>query len=316
MMFEDTLTALAQNVQIDPKARIGRLRPGKRLKQQVYGRAPLQAVKLGADMRQAARLGGDVIGFDQTLKSVQNLADRFHGLGRRVHADDGISAAEQQAINGGQEYPAKIIGRVIGLDPNPQDAGLAHGIATARDVADFAGRHNQVFIAHQLGDRRGDLRGNGPVERTQTSTILILVQHILAELADRQMGKRTERLLVIGLKNQTTHFVLGRLYEGICYDIRQRNISQGQLGRHPFLLGGGGNPGQAVARLVFIGLGKDFTQVGKRKTPAANGSGVAHIADSPKRIVRNRREFVNTETELKAMADAATMGSSRMPKNG
>ena len=255
---------------------------------------------------------------------MQNPADRFHGLGRRVHTDDGVPAPKQQAINRGQQNPAEIVGRMIGLHPNAQDAGLAHGIPTARDITDFTGGHNQVFIAHQLGDRRCDLRDNRPVECPQTVTSLVLVQYILTQLADGQMGKRTERRLVVGFKNKPAHFVLGGVYERIRHDVRQRNIGQDQLGRNPFLLGACGNPGQAVARLVFIGLGKHFAQVGEGKTLATNGCGVAHTTlrptshtvDSPKRIVRNRKEFVNTETELKAMADAATMGSSRTPKNG
>ena len=68
MMFLDLFVTLSQHVQRDSKAAVGRLRTCDGLEEKVDRRIALHGGQLGADMCQAAELGGDFIRVHQTIQ--------------------------------------------------------------------------------------------------------------------------------------------------------------------------------------------------------------------------------------------------------
>ena len=129
---------------------------------------------------------------DETIQAAQNGRHRFDRFRRRIDADHGIAAAVQQAIDGGQQNAAQIVGRVIRLHADAEDAALAHRVAAARDVADLARRQHEVLVAHQLGHSSSHVGMNGSLNRADFLLADRIVEQILAELADGQTAQRIE----------------------------------------------------------------------------------------------------------------------------
>ena len=117
--------------------------------------------------RQQACVGTPQARRSSRSRPLQDGRDRLDRLGRRVDADDRVAAAEQQAVDRRQQDAAEVVGRMVRLHADAEHAALAQRVAAARDVADLAGGQDQVLVAHQLGDRRGDLRRDRPLQRAQ-----------------------------------------------------------------------------------------------------------------------------------------------------
>ena len=190
MAFPHALTPLAQQRQADAESGVGGLRAGDRLKQQVHRRTALQASQLRRDVGQAARLRRHRQRVDEAIQPAQNGRHRFDRFRRRIDADHGVAAAVQQAIDGGQENAAEIVGGVIRLHADAEDAALAHRVAAARDVADLARRQHEILVAHQLGRSRSHVGMNGSLNRADFLLADRIVEQILAELANGQTAQR------------------------------------------------------------------------------------------------------------------------------
>ena len=76
--------------------------------------------------------------------------DRFR---RRVHADHGVAAAEEQAVDGRQQDAAEVVARVVRLHADAEHAALAQRVAAACHDADLARGQHQILVAHQLRRR-------------------------------------------------------------------------------------------------------------------------------------------------------------------
>src|SRR5580693_4483946 len=112
-------------------------------------------------MRQATGLRGNLVGVDEAMQSRQDRADCFHRIGSWVHADDGVSAAVEQAFESREKNSAEVIGGMIGLSADAEHSTLTHGIAAAGDVADLSSRKDEVLVAHEFGHGGGDFGDDG-----------------------------------------------------------------------------------------------------------------------------------------------------------
>ena len=87
------------------------------------------------------------------------------GVGGRVDADDGVAAAEQQAVERGRGDAARVVGRVVGLQAGGQPAGQPDGGAERGDDGAAARHRDQVLVAHELADGGDHLRGEAGSDR-------------------------------------------------------------------------------------------------------------------------------------------------------
>src|SRR5450755_1616343 len=87
MMLENLFAALAQHVQGDSEAAIGRFGTGYGLKKKIDRRSATQGGQLSGDMREAAGLGGDFVGVHEAIQRAENRSDGFDRVGGGIHAD-------------------------------------------------------------------------------------------------------------------------------------------------------------------------------------------------------------------------------------
>src|SRR5580704_16085587 len=102
-------------------------------------------------MRKAASLRRHLISFHQSIESVQDCADRLHGIRRWIHADYRVAASVEQTLERCKQNSAHVIDRVVWLRAYAKHAALAHGIPAACHVSDFCRSQNEILIAHDLG---------------------------------------------------------------------------------------------------------------------------------------------------------------------
>ena len=134
-----------------PKLRVGRLRAGDRLEQQIDRRAALEAGELRGDVGQAARLRRD--------RRARRSAGRGRAGWRPTVSTDSVAGLTPMTASpqpnsrpstADEQDAGEVVGRVVGLDADAEHAALAHRVAAARDVADLARGEDQVLVAHQL----------------------------------------------------------------------------------------------------------------------------------------------------------------------
>src|SRR5262249_10250177 len=97
----------------------------------------LERCELSGDVSQATCLRRNFVNVDEPFESVQNRVDRLNRIGGRVDADYGVSAAVEQAVKSGEQDSGHIIGGMVGLEANAENAALAHGVAAACDYPDL-----------------------------------------------------------------------------------------------------------------------------------------------------------------------------------
>ena len=117
-------------------------------------------------MRQAAGLRRDLERLDQAVECTAGSPPTTStDSAGRIDADHGIAAAILQPVDRREEYAEKVVGGMVGLNANAQHPALAHRVAAARNDAHLARGQYQVFVAHQLRNRRRDLRDQARVDR-------------------------------------------------------------------------------------------------------------------------------------------------------
>ena len=193
VVLEHALLSLAQQRQVDPEARVGRLGAGDRLKQQVDRCAAFEASELGRDVRQAAGLRGDRQCFDQAVEGAEDGRGDLDRLGGRVDADHRVAAAVEQSVGRREQDAPDVVAGMVGLDANAEHPALAHRVAATGHDPHLARGQHQVFVAHQLGDRRRQLRDQARADRRQHALGRGVVEDPFAKLADRQTDATVRR---------------------------------------------------------------------------------------------------------------------------
>ena len=277
-----------------PKLRLAASVPAIDWNKQVHRRTPIEAGELGRDVGQAAGLGRDREDVDQPVQAVRGCADDLDRFGGRVDADDRVAAAVEQAVGGREQDAAQVVAGVVGLDPDAQHPALAHRVAAAGDHADLAGGENQVFVAHQLGGGRGDLRnqagrGGGEVCAVVASSSIHSRNSPTVRLRSGAKASRSSRSRI----SRLTSSVSGSI-SGMIDDLLQGEIGQDELGGDPLALRPRRQTRELIARLLLVGLGEDLAQVGEREPLSANDSRKIHAAPrkSTLSVATYRSKFV------------------------
>src|SRR5262249_8449855 len=82
---------------------------------------------------------------------------------------------------------------------------------------------------------------------------------------------------VEGIEDEPRYLVVVGVDERVVHDLSEGDVGKDQLGGDALALGTGGDPRQAIAGLLFVGLGEHFAQVGEGEALAAGGSVIGHI---------------------------------------
>ena len=168
--------------------------------------------------------------------------------------------------NAASSDSAQIVCRVIRLDANPQHAGLAHGVAAARDVAESGGRQHQILVAHDLGNGGCNLRDDGPLQPPQFRIARGIIQQILPQLAHRHAAQTLKRFPIQRPQDQLGDIVVN---ERLVDDLGQAEVGKLLLRRHALALRSRCQAGHLVAGFFFVGFGEQLAQITKRELLAS-----------------------------------------------
>jgi hypothetical protein len=188
-----------------------------------------------------------------------------HGLKQQVH---GRAVLQRRQLRGDMRQAAGLRRDFVSIDQPVQrvenGADGLHRIG-GRVHADHGIGQHQVFVAHQLGYSRRNLRRDRPLQALQVVTTGFIAQDELAQLAYRHALDGLECLAVVGFENQPGYIVdLGRDQRRVD-DLPQREVGQRVLGGDALLLCSRRDSGKPVARFLFIGPGKEFAEAAEFK---------------------------------------------------
>ena len=269
--------SLAEQCQVDPEAGVGRLGAGHRLEQQVDRRAAVEAVELGRDVGQAARLCGDLERFDEAVEGAEDRLGDVDRLRGRVDADHRVAAAEEQAVGGGQQDAAQVVAGVVRLDrgcPAPRAGPSCCGSGSRPAPCSRPGPGPCCSSAwpppppppasSPTGPRpasRRSWRRRGPNRETRRRS-----GRGRARRCPRSSDSRISRL---------TSSVSGSI-SGWSTISPSVNSASTSLAATRSALGLRGDPGELVARLLLVGRGEDRAQVGEGKPLASDHGRQVH----------------------------------------
>ncbi len=276
MVLDHATMSLAEQLQVDPEAGIGRLGAGHRLEQQVDRRAAVEAVELGRDMSQATRLCGELERSDEAVECAEDRLGDVDRLRGRVDADHRVAAAEEQAVGGGQQDAAQVVAGVVRLDPDAQHPALAHRVAAAGDDPHLARGQDEVLVAHQLGRRRHDLRSQARPDRGQGFARRGVVEDPIAKRAHGPAAEGPEDARIERFEDQPADLIGVGIDQRMVDDLAERQLGQHQLGGDAPAFGRRGDPGELVARLLLVGRSEDRAQVGEGKPLTSDHGGQVH----------------------------------------
>ena len=251
--------ALIQHLGGETKGLIALLRAGDGLEHQVEGSSELVGgLGLGGHVGQHTDLGGNLPLALELVEHLQDAGHALHGVVHGVQADDGVAAAQGQALHHGRDDAIGIIGGVVGLQTGGEGAGQTDGGVAVGGHAHLLGGVDEVQVAHQLTHAGNDLRGQaagGPADHVGGG---LGIQQPLAELGHRHILILVKDGLVDRILDDPGHLVLLIGDGGAVAQIVQGQIGEHHLGGHSLLCGFGGNACQLVAGFFLVCLRHDF----------------------------------------------------------
>ena len=110
-----SLVALVEQFQVDAEARIGFLRPGNALEEQVERCTTVDHLDARGDMTEHAALCRYVIARYDTVEHLLHLYEQGQRVARRVDADDSVATAVHQSVDDTRGDAFEVVGRTVGL---------------------------------------------------------------------------------------------------------------------------------------------------------------------------------------------------------
>ena len=258
---EGSVASLVQQREIDAEAAVGGFRAGDRLEHEVDRRALADQIERGRHMRQHAALRRNVELDPDLVQHGQQRMRAFRAVGRRVDADDGVSGAQEQAVENARRDAARIVGRMIGLQADRQAAGQAQRIAEFGDHRALRGHHHEVLQTADLAHGGGHLRRDAGRQRGQDRRRRLVRQEPVAEPADGQVGDGRKRGPVVRVDDKARDLVGLVGNDVVVQEGRQRQIGEGILRRDSLFAGLGRDAGQLVAAAQRRGLGQQRLEI-------------------------------------------------------
>ncbi len=231
-------------------------------------------------------LGRHVEAQPQGLQKLDDADVVRQGIGGRVHPDDRVARAHQQAVEGRDQDALGRIGRMVRLVAGGEASGQADRGAEARHDRPLGGHRDEVLQPADLGDRRDHLGGEAGREGGERPRVGGGGEQPLAEGADREGRDRREGRRVVPAGDQVGDLVLLRGdqllgQEGLQRQVRQRDL-RGQALHRPV----GAEAGELVAGPLRRRLGEQAAQVGEGEACAFDRRRVGHGGRSRRAVGR------------------------------
>src|SRR5882757_5897293 len=152
---------------------------------------------------------------------------------------------------------------MVRLQANAENAALAHGISTTRNIANLACREHEILIAHQLRNGCGHLGRDAPLESLQVSFGGLIVEDELAKPAHGHASDPFESRGIMRFENESGDLVSFGRNKRIVQQINQRQVGQSALCGDALTLRSGSDSGELIAGFFFICLREQLTEIGE-----------------------------------------------------
>jgi len=199
--------AFLEEGEVDAEAGVGGFGAGDGLEEEIEGRTLLDCCYLGGDVGEDAVLRGDGEAFADGVDHAQEAGDYRWIVAGGVYADDGVSRAEEQAIEDGGGDAGWIVGGVVGLETRGETAVESDGSAKARDVADTRGDEDEILNAHELADRGCHLGREAGGEGSEAVGGCVFGKKPIAEFSYGEGGDWGESCCVMRVDDEARNFV-------------------------------------------------------------------------------------------------------------
>ncbi len=220
-------------------------------------------------MRQHAGLRRDVELLPDGVEHHEQRMRALHAVGCRIDADDGVAGAEQQPVENAGRDAARIVGRVVGLQPRRQAPGQADGAAEFGHRRAFRRHDHQILQPADLGDRRRHFRGDAGGKRRERLRSRIVRQQPVAQPADGQMRDGGKGVLVVAVDDKARHLVVLVRNDSLTEKCLERHVGECELRRHALFAAFRRKPGERVAAAQRGCFGHQHPEIGEGVAAAA-----------------------------------------------
>jgi hypothetical protein len=112
----------------------------------------------------------------------------------------------------------------------------------------FAAMTMRSWLRPDFGDRRGHFRSDAGRERGEHRGGGALPEQPVAEPTDGEVRNRREGAGVVTVDDEACHLVVLVGDDRLVKEVRERQVGERHLRRHPLFGGCGGDAGEAIAR--------------------------------------------------------------------
>ena len=249
------------------------------------------------DVREHAGLRRDVVAAADGVEQVQQIGGGVRRIGGRVDADHGVAAAQQQSVEHRRGDTARVVGRMVGLQPRGERAAAARSWCGRPRSPGWRRDGDQILVAHDLaGGRRhlGVRPGAIAAMRSALSSWEAVSSSQSRNPPDRQMRYRRKSLAVMAVDDQP-----GDLVGLVRDDLLVQEGVQRQVGEDPW----------AAARSA-----SDSAAHPASWSPERSGVALAISSTSPSKAVGDTRNLLPVRhfSSLSASARIANSSSGEL----
>ena len=181
----------------------------------------------------------------------------MRGIGGRIDADHGVAAAQEQSVEHRRGDTARVVGRMVGLQPRGKCAAGPDRGAKRRGHLHGRRDGDQILVAHDLAGGRRHFGCQTRCDRGDAFGAVVAgggLQQPVPESSHRQMRYRRKGLAVMAVEDQPGDFV-GLVRNDLLFQEGvQRQVGEDPCGRGTFGVVLGCASGQLVTRAKRCGL--------------------------------------------------------------
>ena len=199
---------LLEQREVDAEALVGGLGAGDRLEDEIDRRALADQIERRGDVRQHAGLRRNVELDPDLVEHRQQRVRILGAVGRRIDADHGVAGAEQQAVENARRDAARIVGRMVGLQPHREAAGQGRSCCGTRVTTVHFAAMTMRSCSRLILLTAAAISGVTPgASAARTAVVASSAKQPVAKSADGQMRDRRKGRAVVRVDDQARHLV-------------------------------------------------------------------------------------------------------------
>ena len=198
---------------------------------------------------------------DNAVQQPQQFADHGRIVAGRIDPDARIARSQQQAVEDRGGNAPRVVEGMVGLQPHAHPARQADSVAKRRCHRALLGDHDQVLVAHQLGNTGGHFRCDPGREFRQRLPGRGVRQQPVAEAADGQRRNSCKAWRIVAVEDQACDLVVLVRDNGFIEKLLEREVGERHARRDHLLGAVGRNAGETVARARRGRFGEQVAQI-------------------------------------------------------